>query len=174
MLKQLPFKKEYLLVVAALLLALVSYQLAFKKTIEASQLNSQLKKRLAQSTDVRYQPGYLERKNNNLSDLVSHFKADTIGLRNNILNTISTIAEKENVKVSEVPPLDPVYLTDKYVIQKLNLEGDYNGLEKVIYQIQSTAQIGFLRAVTFKIIQSPSLHGNLNKLTLEISLELIR
>src|SRR5260370_37700569 len=109
MLKQLPFKKEYLLAAATMLLLLICYQLAFKKTIVAWQLNRGLKQKLAQSTDVSQQPEYQERKNANLGKLIDLYKADTTEFRSNILSNISAIAENENVKLTEVPTRDPLY-----------------------------------------------------------------
>src|SRR5260221_6065529 len=131
MLKQLPLKKEYLLIAAAIVLLLLSYQLAFKKTIEAWQINKHLKAQLFEATNLSYQPAYLERKNKNLTNIIGHYKTDTVAFRSNIISTISSIAEKENVKLSEVPVRDPLYDTDQFIIQKLNFEGSFFALTKV-------------------------------------------
>lgn len=98
MLKQLPLKKEYLLIIATIVLLLLSYKLAFKATFEAWQINRALKTQLIQTNDLSYQPGYLERKNINLSKVINLYKADTVAFRNNSISNISVIAEKENVK----------------------------------------------------------------------------
>jgi len=172
MLKQLPLKKEYLLVAAAILLLLISYQLAFKKTIEAWQLNTGLKHQLAQSTDVSYQPGYLERKNANLSNILKLYKADTVDFRSNIIGTISAIAEKENVKLTGVPTQDPFYHTPQFIIQKLDFEGDYFALIKTLKQLQGAKGIGLVRAVTFKTSVINSSSDKAKKLLLEVYLEM--
>jgi hypothetical protein len=172
MFKQNLLKKEYLLVAATLVLLLISYQLAFKKTAEAWQLNNHLKTQLAQSTDVSYQPQYAERKNNNLGKLINLYKADTANFRSNVISIISSVAEKENVKLSEVPSQDLLYHTAQFIIQKLNFEGDYFSLIKVLNRLQSTKEIGMVRAVNFKTIAIPSNADKGKKLVLEVYMEI--
>src|ERR1700748_900404 len=109
MLEKLPIKKEYLLIAATIVLLLLSYQLAFKHTIEAWQTNTELRSKLSKSGDLSFQPGYLERKSANIDKIISQYKADTTEFRSNIINVISSIAEKENVKLTEVPVQDVSY-----------------------------------------------------------------
>ncbi|MDB5145470.1 MAG: hypothetical protein JWQ66_4183 [Mucilaginibacter sp.] len=168
MLKQLPFKKEYLLAGAAVILLLVSYQMAFKKTIEAWQLNYSLKRQLAQSTDVSYQPQYQERKNANLGKIIDLYKVDTMEFRNNIIGNISVIAEKENVKLTEVPTSDPHYHSTQFIIQKLNFEGDYFSLIKVLNQLEKANGMGVMHSATIKTTKPISEDKKEKKLVLEI------
>ncbi len=167
MVKQLPFKKEYLLVGATVILLLISYQLAYKKTIEAWQLNHSLKRQLAQSTDVSVQPQYQERKNANLGKIIDLYKADTIEFRNNIIGAISSIAEKENVKLSEVPTRDPLYHSTQFIIQKFKFEGDYFSLTKVLKQLEKANGIGVIRSTSMKTTRPRSEDKKDEKLTLE-------
>src|SRR4051812_19276275 len=138
MLKELPFKKQYLLIAGAIVLLLLSYQFAFKRTIEAWQINKNLKTQIAQSSDLSLQPAYLERKSNNLSKILNLYKTDTVAFRSNIISTISLIAEKEGVKLSDVPLQNALYRTDKYIIQKLSFEGGYFSLVKVLNALQNS------------------------------------
>ena len=174
MLKQFPLKKEYLLIAASIVLLLLSYQLAFKKTIEAWQANKQLKAQITQASDLNYQPAYLERKNTNLSKIINLYKTDTISFRSIIISTISAIAEKENVKLSEVPVQDPLFHTDKFIIQKLNFEGGFFALTKVLNQLQATKNIGMLRSLDYKTVGVRSNSDETRKLVLEVYLELAR
>jgi len=175
MLKQLPVKKEYLLlIVATILLLWLSYKLAFKATIEAWQTNRQLKTQLTRSADLSYQPGYVERKNINLDKILKLYKADTTAFRNNSINIISAIAEKENVKLSEVPMQDPFFHTDRFIIQKLGFEGDFFSLTKVFHQLQLTNDIGIIRSATYKLPKTNPNEQKDKKLTAEICLEIAR
>lgn len=174
MLKQLPVKKEYLVIIATIIMLLISYQLAFKKTIEAWQLNKQLKAQLAQAADLSYQPAYLERKNSNLTHIISRYKTDTVAFRSNIISDIATIAEKENVKLSEVPLQDPLFHTDQFIVQKLNFEGDFFALTKVFNQLQATPGIGMIRSVTYKVTGTGANTAAAKKLVLEVYLETVR
>jgi len=172
MLKQLLFKKEYLLVAASLILVLLCYQLAFKKTIEAWQLNKSLKTQLIQSTDVSYQPEYQERKNNNLEKIIKLYKVDTVDFRSNIISVISAIAAKENVKLIEVPTQELSYHTAHLIVQKLKLEGDYFSLIKALNLLQQTKGIGAVRATSFKETAPRSNNDMAKKLVVEVYLEI--
>jgi hypothetical protein len=174
MLKQLPIKKEYLLIAGSIVLLLLCYRLAFSKTIAAWQVNKALKSQLAQASDLSYQPAYLERKNNNLSKIISRYKTDTVAFRSNAISAISSIAEKENVKLSEVPLQDPLYHADQFIIQKLNFEGGYFALTKVLDQLQATSGIGAVRAATYKVIGIRLGAEDEKKLVLEVYLETVK
>ncbi|WP_259071771.1 hypothetical protein HDF24_25505 [Mucilaginibacter sp. X4EP1] len=174
MLKNIPIKKEYLLVAGTIIAVLICYQLAFKKTIMAWQLNKQLNTQLTQASDLNVQPAYLERKSANLSKITALYKTDTTAFRSNVISNIAGIAEKENVKLSEVPLQDPSFHTDKFIIQKLDFEGDFFSLTKVLKQLQSTPQIGMLRSVSYKSIGIRSNSDESKKLVLEVYLELVK
>jgi hypothetical protein len=151
MLKQLPFKKQYLLIGSTIVLLLLSYQFSFKRTIEAWQINKNLKTQMARSYDLSLQPAYVERKSNNLNKILSLYKTDTVAFRSNIISTISLIAEKEGVKLSDVPLQNALYRSDKYIIQKLSFEGGYFALVKVLNELQGLKEIGQVRSFAFKV-----------------------
>lgn len=174
MLQKILIKKNYLLAVAAVVLLLLSYRLAFKKTMEAWQTNNRLKGQLAQSTDVSYQPQYIYRKNLNLDKTLDLYKADTANFRSNILSTISVIAEKENVKLSEVPTQDPIYHGSQFTIQKLSFEGNYFALIKVLNQLQNTKEIGVIRSTSLRSVVIPLNAQRAKKMVLEVFLEMIK
>jgi hypothetical protein len=173
MLKQLPIKKEYLLVIAAVVLFLVCYQLAFKKTVAAWQINRQLKAQILQTSDLSYQPAYLERKNANLGKLIARFRTDTIAFRSNVISTISVIADKEHVKLSEVPGQNPQYHSEAFIIQKLSFEGDFFALLKVLHQLQDLNGVGMVRSAAFKSLEIHSTSAPAKKLVLEVYLEIV-
>lgn len=173
MLEKWPINKKYLPVAAALILLLISYELALKKTIGAWQLHASLSKQLSQSTDPGYQPQYLERKNANLARIIHLYRADTVNFRSNILGTISTVAEKENVRLSEVPAQDPLFRTPRFIIQKLDFEGDYFHLVRLLHRLQATPDVGMIRAAELKSVIPPSGGNPSQKLVLEIYLEIV-
>ncbi len=174
MLHKIPLKKDYLLALSTLLLLVISYQLAFKKTIEAWQIHKKLKSELAQSADLAVQPAYIERKNNNLSKVLGLYKADTVAFRNNTLNTIAAIAEKENVKLSAVPVQDPLFDHEKFTVQKLSFSGGYFALTKVFVQIEKTPGIGRIRSATYKILNPQQAGGSDRTLSLELYFEIVK
>ncbi|BAU54917.1 hypothetical protein [Mucilaginibacter gotjawali] len=174
MLKQLSIKREYLLVAASILLLIISYHLAFKKTIEAWQEHNRLNKELMQSAGVDLQPAYLNRKNHNIGQIINFYKTDTVAFRSSAISAIASIAEKENVKLSEVPTQDPIYHTDKFIIQKLDFEGDYFALTRMLNQLQATKGIGVCRSATFRVITTRTTVAEVKKLVLEVYLETVK
>jgi len=174
MLKKIPVKNEYLLIAGTVLLLFVSYQLAFKKTIAAWQVNSNLEKKLSQSNDIAIQPDYLERKNKNLDKLIGLYKADTTALRNNLINVVSLLADKENVKLSEVPVQDIANISNHFIIERLRFEGDYFSLMKLSDRLQKENGIGMVRSENWKVIEVNTSSSKLKKLGLEVMLEMVK
>jgi len=174
MLKQLPIKKEYLLLAGTVLLLVISYQLAFKRTVDAWQLHNRLKKQLATSVSLTDQPVYLERKNHNLDQIIDLYKTDTTTFRSNAISSIVSIAEKENVKLSEVPTQDPMFHSGSFIIQKLDFEGDYFALTKTYNQLQSAKDLGVAGSAIFKVVEMRSSTDDVKKLVMEVYLETVK
>jgi hypothetical protein len=151
MFNKLPLKKEYLLLAGVLVLLLVSYQMAFKKTIALWQVHRNLTAKLALAGDVSVQPGYLKRKGGNLENILQLYRVDSTAFRNSVISSVSLIAARENVKLLEVPVEDPFYRTDRFMIQKLVFQGDYFSLLKTLNNLQQAAAIGIIRSVALKL-----------------------
>jgi len=174
MLNQLNIKKKYALIAASIVLLLAAYQFAFKRTIEALQLYHNLKQQVQLSGDLSYQPGYLERKNHNLDKIIALYKADTANFRSNVLSTISSIAQQENVALSEVPSQDPVYHSAQYIIEKLSFEGDYFALERTFNKLQATDNTGIIRSVAIKSVGKHTAADDSKKIVMEVYFEMVK
>lgn len=168
MLKQLHFKKEYWLACGIIVLLLLSYQLAFKKTIEAWQSNRNLNRQLARFADISSEPQYQERKNKNLSSTINLYKTDTTEFRSNVIVVITRIAEKEHVKLVEVPTRDPLFYSSEFMILKLKLEGDYFSLTKVFDLLNRVKGIGVVRSATYRSASITSGNRKEERLMLEL------
>jgi len=165
-------KREYLLVAATVIILIICYQLALKRTIEAWQINRQLKAQMAQSSDLSVQPDYIERKTANLNHILDLYKVDTLNFRNETLSKISSIAEEENVKLSEVPNQNTTYHIKEFSIQELSFEGDYSSLVKTINNLQHARGIGFLRSAVIKKIEAHANNNPADKLVFQVYLEM--
>lgn len=172
MIKALLYKKEYWLIAGTIALALLCYQLAFKKTVQAWQTNVQLKAQLAQASDVADQPGYLERKARNLETILARYQTDTLNLRGNTIAAIASIAEKEGVKLSGVPNQDPAFNTARLIIQKLDFEGDYPALIRTLNHLENQPGMGVPRSVTVKTVEERASGNASRKTVMEILLEI--
>ena len=173
MLKWWPFKKKYLLIAGGGFLLLICYQLAFKNTLAAWQLNRQLNKELVQSADISYPPGYLDRKSKNLERVLALYRSDTALFRSNTISTIAVLAEKCRVKLAEVPSQDVVYHTEGAIIQKLNFEGDFFALNVFLNQLESSEEVGMVRTVEFKL-QRKDGQPAAKKLTMGVYMEILK
>ncbi len=174
MLNRLPLKKEYLLVAAALVLLWICYELAFQRTFAAWQLHTQLKTELTQATDVSYQPGFLKRKNNNLSKIISLYQVDSIAFRSNTIAQIAALAENEGAKLSSVPNEKESYHAGNYIIQQLEFEGESFALIRLLNSLQKADKIGFVRSVDFKVKENRSNQDAPKKLVMVVFLEVVK
>ncbi|WEA02080.1 hypothetical protein [Mucilaginibacter sp. SJ] len=151
MLKYWPFKKNYLLVLAAVVMAVASYELAIKHTLEARALNKQYKEQLMQQHSVTEQPGYTDRKNANLDRIIALYRADTLNYRSNAIGSIALLAERNNVRLVGAPVPDKSYRTEKYLLQKLTFSGDFFSLLRLLHQLPSANGIGMIRSCSFRV-----------------------
>ncbi|SDT67334.1 hypothetical protein SAMN05216490_4783 [Mucilaginibacter mallensis] len=174
MLKKLPIKNDYLLIIGALLLFVMGYELAFKKTFEAWQTNKELKQKLSSAQGLGGQPDYLERKNSNLDKLIKLYQADTTALRNNLINSVTLLADRQNVKLAEVPAQDASFTSAHFMIEKLDFEGDYFSLLKMSSLLQKQSAIGIIRSENWKVTGIRNNGDKIKKLVLEVYLEISR
>lgn len=171
MLKNLIYKKNYWLIAGTIVLLLLCYQLALKPTVQAFNIHNQLKSQLNQASDLTYEPGYLERKTRNIDQLLSRYKTDTLILRGNTIAQVAMIAEKEGVKLSEVPVPDPAYNTPHFIIQKLEFEGTYPALVKTLSHLENSTGIGIPRSATLKTVDRHTANAEDKKTVLQVLLE---
>ncbi|PTQ92460.1 hypothetical protein C8P68_11260 [Mucilaginibacter yixingensis] len=166
-------KKEYLLLAGTLLLLVISYRLAFQKTIEAWQLNNRLTKALIQQNDLSYQPGYLERKQHNLQQVISRYRIDSTTFRNNTLARLSEMASTNQCRIIELPSDAQETHAAKYIINKVVFEGDYAGLVKLLDAIEKAKDAGVLRSANFSTTRHDQLQTE-GRLTLTAWLEIVK
>jgi hypothetical protein len=152
------------------LLLIIAYQFAFKRTIESWHLHTELQKKLSKTSALTYQPGYLVRKNHNLNRIMRLYRADTTNLRSNVLGTITSIAEAADVTVAEVPLQDASSHTSSGASERIRFEGDYYALVKTLKKLQSTSDIGVVRSVSMKTIKDQPNTDKQGKLIMDIYL----
>lgn len=173
MLAQLQLKKSYLLAGLALVLWVLAFRLAFYRTWEAKQVNRQLSARVVQASDVSYQPDYLERKSRNLGKTLALFKVDTVSYRSRVLSVLSEVADRENVRILEVPTQsqDAYYQAPHYAVQRLQFAGDFFALTRFLHKLEDQSGIGSVRSVTYKTINQQVASGKDKSLNMQVYLE---
>jgi hypothetical protein len=176
MLDKLPALKAYLLPAFVALLLVLSYPFAFKKTMEAWQLNRELSLRAARASDLSVQPSYLERQQQNLSRALDLFRVDSLNYRSRLLQAVGGAAEAEKVRILELPeePLNAYYLSPLFSAHRISFEGDYFALERLLARLDTLPSLGFLRSAEFKAIERHTALGTVKALTLQVYLEALR
>lgn len=169
MFKQISIKREYLLVAISILLLFLCYQLAIKKTIMAYQAHKDFVTKLDNSSNLNYQPDYLQRKSRNLDELLKKYELDSMAFRGDVLVVIAALAQRENVKLINIPVPDPSYNLPAFELQRLDFEGDYFSLLRLYNQFYYKKDIGVIRSLRFKKIKSsPDAES---KLVMEVLME---
>ncbi|MDO3645235.1 hypothetical protein [Mucilaginibacter sp. L3T2-6] len=126
---------------------LICYRLSISRTVEAWQLNKQLTSRSAHISDISVQPSYIVRKGRNIKNILGLYRIDSAELRNNIISKIASMADIENVHLSEAPMQSAPDSTSKAVLQQLNFAGNYGNILKFLNKLQHTRGLGLVRTV---------------------------
>ena len=173
MLKRLPIpiKKEVLLALGIILLLWIGYQLAFKKTWQAWQLNREFNRQLSTAAGVSYQPAYLERKSRNLNQLLHSYTTDSVNFRSHSMELLSPIAEKEHCRITAVPA-DPnhLYTSATYQVQKVSFEGSFADLTRLLQQLEANSQIGIVRSAVWHVVDLHNISHSQRQLILDVYL----
>ena len=160
MFKKLQLSPNSVLTSISILALFISYELAFKKTINEWQIHQELQYQIGGST-LSSQPAYLARHNQSLSKIIQQFKTDTSNFKNKVAAEIAEISMQEKVKVVEVP-LQVSKFSNQYLVQKLILKGSFTSLLKVDYLIEKDKNIGYLRCFVFKKNKTVNLAGDIH------------
>lgn len=141
---------KYLFAAAVILMIFVCYRFAFQNTIDAWQLNKQLKTQASQSTNNSYNPGYLQRKQANLSHIINNYAVDTVAYRQIMSDKIALVAENCNVRLSNLPITHDITIKDgSYLQQQVLLSGDYYSLLNFLHELETIKGLGAIRSVKF-------------------------
>lgn len=143
--------KSYLLAAAAVLLWLLALRMAFYPAWQAYRLHARLDSKLQAGSATGYQPALLQQKDENLKAILALYRADSTAYRNIMLTTLSAIAEKSGVTVTELPDhaLESAQGSVKYDIHKVGLEGDFASLTKFYHAAESASKIGRVRSARY-------------------------
>ena len=174
MLKNITFKREYLLIGGAVLLLIAAYCLAFRKTIEQWHVHTELEAKLDGSNNSAYQPDYLQRKNANLNKIIRLYQADTSVFRTNSVNAVSLIAQRNSTSLVNIPYQDTQPDTGKMITEEMTLAGNYFSLLKTSAGINNTRGIGWLRSMSIERLKLSDGTADTKKLKMELYVEIIK
>lgn len=176
MMRNIPFKKPYLLVALPIVLTLLSARFAFWNTWQAWHLNQQLNSEISEGGNVSFQPGYLERKNKNLSNAIHLYQVDTSAYRNTLITELSSLSEREKVSVVDVPTenSNPYYQTKSYKVENIVFQGAFPNLLRFYHKLYQLPHIGVIRSLQLSTVSQQEKGNDDRKLQLQVYLELVR
>ena len=167
--------KNYLLAGICLVLVLLCWQLAFKKTFAAVALNHELELKDQDKSAMAYNPNYLEQKHKVLGQLLSRYTVDSVAWKNDFWLAISRISELNRVNV-EYNPGKLKLLGDSSDVtarQNISFEGDYGNLVRLLDSLEKTKGIGLISSLGFRTKKKQGFDA-LQKLYLDCSISVIK
>jgi hypothetical protein len=150
MLKKISFYSAFAVPVATLLLLVIGYRLAFRHTLAVWQQHRELERQFAQAGNIDAPAGFLERKYENLSKVISLYSADTLQFRDQVIGSISGIAAKENVQLTDISQGDIDLGAGQLMVQKVVLEGSFRSLLQAYHRAVQTENTGLIRSATWR------------------------
>lgn len=165
--------KNKILIIGFLVILIVCYQLAISKTISVKKEYNALKQESLLFKDTSKQVSLLKQKQDYYNGILAKYQLDGSSIQNNLLKTINTFAEQNDLKV--VSFLEPHVINKndmKINTYQFTLEGDYNPIIKLIHSLEQDTKFGeiinlhFEKKTNFRIgkdyLQAAILLKNIN------------
>ncbi|WP_394973676.1 hypothetical protein [uncultured Croceitalea sp.] len=131
------------LVFGAILLLLLSYFLAISKTVGVKKEYTSIKKQSLLYGDISKQLKVFSKKEVYYDSILQSMNLADTSLENNLLKTLNTLAEKEEVKLKNFEAPHIFSKNDsEYIVYNFTLDGNYTALLKVLYNIEKNSTFG--------------------------------
>lgn len=164
-------KKNILAVIGLLVLLWLCYQLAFKKTWDTYQQKKELESQAQFFRDMPKQLAVLKQKERYYDSLLKEYNLNRGSLQNNLLHTLNTYAEDYQISIIEFK--DPHIFNDEKEIMtytyQFKLQGEYNDLIQLVYQLEQGSKYGELVHVSF--LKKKNYRTQKNELTAQVLLQ---
>lgn len=142
-------RNKLLLAVTAFVL-LLSWFLAFKKTVNAIVLNHHLKKMSAQNNNLSYNPEYVNRRLAQLDRILGRFEADPDDWKDQFWLKISSVADEKGVEVIYRPVnAATTDSTTTELRESIGFRGKFKDLVILLDTLEKTEGIGKIASAGF-------------------------
>jgi len=135
--------KNIALIVGFVIALIFCYQLAISKTFQQKQQYNTLKAQELLFKNAPKQLSLLKQKDVYYDSLLTKYQLDGSSIQNNLLKVINLFANENNLKV--VSFLEPHIIEKNDLVIKTYefvLEGDYNSINELIYQLEQKTKFG--------------------------------
>lgn len=132
-----------MLIIGFILALIVCYQLAINKTLEQKEQYSVMSKEALMFKNAPKQLSLLKQKEIYYDSLLTKYQLDGSSIQNNLLKVINRFAVNNDIKV--ISFLEPHLMVENELIIKTYefvIEGDYNAINKLIYQLEQQTKFG--------------------------------
>lgn len=132
------------------LLLFVSYQLAFKKTVQRYQEYQLLKTEAASGDNLSVSPLYTAARIKKIDDLYEKFLVDTLSWKNNLWNSSAGLSRKYPGMISAYPPAKSLLLNERqFFKQSIGFSGEFGNLLRLLHDLSYMKNIGMLSGISY-------------------------
>jgi hypothetical protein len=153
--KVILLKYRFLPAVLALVVLVAVYLLALRPTIELWRANRVLESEFVAAVSPEYQQDFTERKLANISKILKGYRADSMSFKSKLSSVVATLAERQHVKLTDVPDERNAADSNKFVLQQLQLRGDFFSLLRLYHELEHVPETGYIRTVAFTAQDQP-------------------
>lgn len=136
-------QKNIALIIGFIIIIILCYQLAISKTLQQKEQYNTFKEQELLFKNAPKQLSLLKQKEVYYDSLLTKYQLVGSSIQNNLLKFVNTFASKNNLKV--VSFLEPHSVSKNELIIKTYefvLEGDYNAINQLIYQLEQQTRLG--------------------------------
>jgi Tfp pilus assembly protein PilO len=146
-----PKNKNKLVIASLILVILLAYEFAIKKTLEARNSYLQLQNSSIGSADIPQQLTLLKKKKIYLDSILEKHRIKATSYENNILNKLNEYADEHSLKIVEFKK-PHVVVQDSHVVNtyEFTVEGPYNSLIKLVHTIEQKTRFGEVSHLKFE------------------------
>lgn len=145
-------KNNYLLA-GGLLFLLLSYWLAFNKTVDLYFTNRNLKTKLIIAQEAPEKRRMMDVKSNALKEKLSSYFTDSLKTQDRLLEVVSNFCQKNNLLLKEFP-YEKYHEEKEFVIgtTELKVEGAFVNLLKLVYLLEQKEAVGRVSSSSFDTV----------------------
>jgi hypothetical protein len=144
--------KNKLLIFGMILLLLLSWNLALKKTYEAILLNRQLSKANQEANNLSSNPEYLKRKAVALTHILNRYQVDSSEWKNGFWLNVSAVVANRGLEVIYQPEKNSLVRdsASTELKQSIQFRGEFKGLVQLLDSMERSKGLGKIVSARFE------------------------
>lgn len=147
--------KNIVLIVGFLLTVVIAYKYAIVNTLQLKSEYKTLKQEAIVFNNLPSQLSSLKQREKYYDSLLTKYQLNESSMQNSMLRTINTYAKAHNLIVVDFIEPHKIAQNDLTVnTYKFTLEGDYNAIITLIYQLEQQTKFGEIINLNFKKLKN--------------------